>query len=67
LFDAACKNTILLSGYDVADYFIVDNESSVRELTENTPVSYQCYLQRWKEKAVREKRNTLTNIASIVS
>ena len=67
LFDAACKNTILLSGYDVADYFIVNNESSLRELTENTPVSYQCYLQRWKEKAAREKTNTLTNIASIVS
>jgi hypothetical protein len=67
LFDASCKNTISLSGYDVPDYFIIDNESSVKELTENTPVSYQCYLQRWKEKAAREKRNILTNIASIVS
>lgn len=67
LFDASCKNTISLSGYDVPDYFIIDNESSVKELTENTPVSYQCYLQRWKEKAAREKRNILTNISSIVS
>jgi hypothetical protein len=67
LFDASCKNTISLSGYDVPDYFIINNESSVKELTENTPVSYQCYLQRWKEKAAREKRNILTNIASIVS
>ena len=67
LFDASCKNTISLSGYDVPDYFIIDNESSVKELTENTPVSYQCYLQRWKEKAAREKRKVLTNIASIVS
>jgi hypothetical protein len=67
LFDASCKNTISLSGYDVPDYFIINNESSVKELTENTPVSYQCYLQRWKEKAAREKRNILTNISSIVS
>ena len=67
LFDASCKNTISLSGYDVPDYFIIDNESFVKELTENTPVSYQCYLQRWKEKAAREKRNILTNISSIVS
>ena len=67
LFDASCKNTISLSGYDVPDYFIIDNESSVKELTENTPVSYQCYLQRWKEKAAREKRKVLTNISSIVS
>lgn len=67
LFDASCKNTISLSGYDVVDYFIIDNESSIKELTEDTPVSYQCYLQRWKEKATREKRNILTNIASIVS
>ncbi len=66
LFDASCKNTILLSGYDVPDYFIVDNESTLRELSEDTPVSYQCYLQRWKEKAANEKRNTLTNIANIV-
>jgi hypothetical protein len=66
LFDAACKNTIALSGYDVADYFIVDNESSLRELTEDTPVSYQDYLQRWKETAAREKRNVLTKISSIV-
>ena len=67
LFDASCKNTISLSGYDVPNYFIIDNESSVKELTENTPVSYQCYLQRWKEKAAREKRKVLTNISSIVS
>lgn len=66
LFDAACKNTIALSGYDVADYFIVDNESSLRELTEDTPVSYQDYLQRWKETATREKKNVLTKISSIV-
>ncbi len=66
LFDAACKNTISLSGYDVADYFIIDNESSVRELTEDLPVSYQDYLQRWKETATREKRNVLTKISNIV-
>lgn len=66
LFDAACKNTIALSGYDVADYFIVDNESSLRELTEDTPVSYQDYLQRWKETATREKKYVLTKISSIV-
>jgi hypothetical protein len=67
LFDAACKNTIALSGYDVADYFIVDNESSVTALTEDPPVSYQDYLQRWKEKASKEKQNILTSIVSIVS
>lgn len=66
LFDAACKNTISLSGYDVADYFIIDNESSVRELTEDLPVSYQDYLQRWKETAAREKKYVLTKISSIV-
>lgn len=67
LFDAACKNTIALSGYDVADYFIVDDESSVTALTEDPPVSYQDYLQRWKEKASKEKQNILTSIVSIVS
>jgi len=67
LFDAACKNTIALSGYDVADYFIVDDESSVTALTEDPPVSYQDYLQRWKEKAAKEKQNILTSIVSIVS
>jgi hypothetical protein len=67
LFDAACKNTIALSGYDVADYFIVDDESSVTALTEDPPVSYQDYLQRWKEKASKEKQNILTSIASVVS
>jgi len=67
LFDAACKNTIALSGYDVADYFIVDDESSVTALTEDLPVSYQDYLQRWKEKAAKEKQNILTSIVSIVS
>lgn len=66
LFDAACKNTIALSGYDVADYFIVDNESSVKELTEDPPVTYQDYLQRWKETATVEKRNVLTKISEIV-
>jgi hypothetical protein len=67
LFDASCKNTISLSGYDVADYFIVDDESSVTALTEDPPVSYQDYLQRWKEKASKEKQNILTSIVSIVS
>lgn len=67
LFDAACKNTIALSGYDVADYFIVDDESSVTALTEDPPVSYQDCLQRWKEKASKEKQNILTSIVSIVS
>lgn len=66
LFDAACKNTVALSGYDVADYFIVDNESSVKELTEDPPVTYQDYLQRWKETATVEKRNVLTKISGIV-
>ena len=67
LFDAACKNTIVLSGYNVADYFVVDDESSVIALTEDPPVSYQDYLQRWKEKAAKEKQNILTSIVSIVS
>jgi hypothetical protein len=51
----------------VADYFIVDDESSVTALTEDPPVSYQDYLQRWKEKASKEKQNILTSIVSIVS
>ena len=67
LFDASCENTIALSGYDVPNYFIINDERSVTELTEDTPVSYQDYLQRWKEKAAMEKRNVLTSIASVLS
>jgi hypothetical protein len=66
LFDANCQNTVKLSGYDVPDYFFINLEEELIAKTEDTPVSYQDYLQRWKEKAAVEKKNTLTSISQLL-
>lgn len=66
LFDAHCKNTVELSGYNVPDYFFINSEKELIEKTEDTPVSYQDYLQQWKEKALVEKRNVLTSIVNML-
>ena len=65
LFDVNCKNTVELSGYNVPDHFFVDSEEALVQKTENTPF-YQDYLQQWKDKALIEKKNTLTNIATML-
>jgi hypothetical protein len=62
LFDGNCKNTVKLSGYNVPNHFFVDSEEELVQKTENTPF-YQDYLQQWKDKALVEKKNVLTNIA----
>jgi hypothetical protein len=54
-----------LSGYNVPDHFFVNSEEELIQKTENTPF-YQDYLQQWKDKAIIEKNNVLTNIAAML-
>jgi hypothetical protein len=67
IFDAACKNTITLSGYDIPSFAIVDNLTDLLYITGNLPTNYTDILYEWREQALNEKQIVLHNILQLVS
>lgn len=66
VFDADCKNTVKLSGYDVPDYCFVSNEQDLINFENNFPAVIENLIYLWSLKAKDEKKNVLTKIADIV-
>jgi len=67
IFDAGCRNTIHMSGYDVPDYAIVDNPTDAMYITTNLPTSHTEYMQSWRIKAIQERDFALDSIAKLVT
>lgn len=67
LFDAACKNTIELSGYTIPDYAIVDNSNEALYITNHLPDSHQEFLSTWRSMAIQEKELVLKHITKLVT
>lgn len=67
LFDANCRSTIQLSGYDVPEYAMVDTPDEVDYITNHLPEDHVEYLTTWRKHAVEEKRNALHTIAKLVT
>ena len=67
LFDANCRSTIQLSGYDVPEYAMVDTPDEVEYITNHLPEDHVEYLTTWRKHAVEEKRHALHTIAKLVT
>jgi hypothetical protein len=67
IFDAACKNTLELSGYDIPDFAVVDSPEELLYITEHLPDNHTDILHQWREQAFIEKQTILKNILQLVS
>lgn len=66
LFDKACANSVLLSGYDIPSYAWVDSEADVAYITKELPTGYMECMDAWRVQALAEKQQVLQEIHTII-
>lgn len=68
LFDVSCKKNLELSGYKIPDHLIVDGYCDMVDKVKNIDDLFiENILVEWKEKATRERVETITQIKSIIT